>query len=438
MKKFMWHRATKEVNWQRRRRKGVKESFFVFLLSFFLMMGLMGQKPVFGTNQKGNFKDVPSNHWAKEVIDKAFEKGIIHGVGPGYFAPERKVSRAEFCKMLQGALNLPAYQKTVLPYEDISGKWYFEPVMAMKEAGYLKHFGKPQFLPDKAINREEMANILALILIEKEKTVADESADMEKIFHDFGTISPAGRKYAEICYHAGLIRGIDQSFQPAGLTTRAQAATVLIKLLDLLSDRPSHLGGETESEMVTPYSYLALLAGNSEFLSFSYVEEEKEPTRFYRRNEDRVSIFKTKDMKGRVVTVRILEMGGKVHYILEEAKIIKTYLGPSEDFLIDTLIKAAGQKLIREGIKEDFHTYTYQLPFVQDESIQYTYEFYMKENQLKKVKVAFGDEAPKTYVFSEFKGELDEVDAFVYPLHYQEEVFDYVYDGEHAPPWWEY
>ena len=48
----------------------------------------------------GSFSDVPSNHWAKDDIERAAIMGFINGMGDGRFNPDGKLTYAEFANVL--------------------------------------------------------------------------------------------------------------------------------------------------------------------------------------------------------------------------------------------------------------------------------------------------------------------------------------------------
>lgn len=75
-----------------------------------------GMAAVYGLRQKreevssmpsmpGQFKDVPTTHWAASAIAAAVEAGVIKGYDDGTFRPEQPVTRAELAvivaRMLQ-------------------------------------------------------------------------------------------------------------------------------------------------------------------------------------------------------------------------------------------------------------------------------------------------------------------------------------------------
>ncbi|WP_304509454.1 hypothetical protein [Anaerotignum sp.] len=196
------------------------------------------------------------------------------------------------------------------------------------------------------------------------------------------------------------------------------------------------------AEDITPYQLLYFICGNMEEMSFGYTvtrsdSQWAEIHFFQRKAEASVDCFTTQNMNGNAVTVREIEKDGKVSYILDDSKQIKTYQAPAEDFLLYRMITAS-KTLLQRGIEEDgYMLYEYSLPFEQDETMQYKYRFYMKDNILKKLVVSLEDREDVIYEFTEFQQAITDATAFEYPKDYIEENYDGSYTGESMPPWWE-
>lgn len=196
-----------------------------------------------------------------------------------------------------------------------------------------------------------------------------------------------------------------------------------------------------EKNSVTPYQFLNLICGNAEELSYLYEIEEPGSghyfTASYQRSGDvSVNQFKALDMNGNIISVRLLEMDGKAHYIMDDSRIVKTYLAPAENIQAQ-MSKAVNTEVISMITDEGFDVFEYKIPYVNDENMFTTYRFIMKDNSLQKMIVAFEDGSETKYQFSEFRQEMIDDTLFTYPKGYDSEVYDYIYDGEHMPPWWD-
>ncbi len=195
-----------------------------------------------------------------------------------------------------------------------------------------------------------------------------------------------------------------------------------------------------ESDGVTPYQYLCLFCANAEELSFSYTIsrsglDDVETRRFQRMGDNAVECFSAWDKNGNVVLVRELETNGKVHYILDNKKVIKTYLAPAEDFLLYQMMRAAETPCVR--VLEENGYALHEHAFIQEEETQYQYCFYMKDGNLQSLTINSRDTECTAYEFSEFLQETSDPAAFAYPSDYVQESYDYVYTGNTIPPWWE-
>ncbi len=81
------------------------------------------------------FKDVPSNHWAKEYIEDIGEKGYILGYPDGTFRPENRITRAEVVSIVNRVINKNADdykdKKNLKTFNDIdSNHWAYWEVIA--------------------------------------------------------------------------------------------------------------------------------------------------------------------------------------------------------------------------------------------------------------------------------------------------------------------
>lgn len=170
------------------------------------------------------FKDV-DKHWAASEINYLADKGIINGVGNNIFRPEGRVGIDEFIKLCVSALGynyeIGSYQYWATPY-----------INKAIELGLIhsKEFPNMQI----AINREEMSSIAVKALGHK-KTLTASNLDTEIIqtLADYRLIKDYYKKPAIDAYREGLVKGKGANrFDPKGLSTRAEAAVVIMRILD--------------------------------------------------------------------------------------------------------------------------------------------------------------------------------------------------------------
>lgn len=171
-----------------------------------------------------SFKDVPSNHWAKQSITAMADKGIMTGVADGVFAPSNTLTYAEFFTMLTRQF-----------YADkLSGEgeyWYSQFVAAAAAVGIDQ--GLSMKSVTDVITRYDMAQIM-YNLMSKKGVQMPSNVDTSKIA-DWSKIPQEYQKAVSVCYSLGTLSGTDSkgTFNGTGNMDRAQAAVVMSRLLEV-------------------------------------------------------------------------------------------------------------------------------------------------------------------------------------------------------------
>jgi len=181
-----------------------------------------------------NFADV-QKHWSEPYVRLAAAKGLVSGVGSEKFAPDKAVSRAEFTAMLVNAVGRgKSLEKPTSPYDDVQVPWYFDAVDQAKKLGLLDFVSGSSFKPDEPLTREEMASMLAAALRHAKLPVSNDFVSLES-YKDFNKIDAAYLENIRLIVKLNIMTGTGgKTFDPKGVTTRAQAAIVLIKTLQSL------------------------------------------------------------------------------------------------------------------------------------------------------------------------------------------------------------
>lgn len=176
-----------------------------------------------------DFSDIEHVAWAQESIKALAEEGILSGVGGGKFAPDAKVTREQFVKMIVLAFNLYDEKATTDKFIDIpDGMWYSSYVASAVELGIVHGVDNDHFGVGKEITRAEMATILTRAAESSGKVLesgsALEYADNEQI------PAYASESIAKLS-KAGIMSGVgDNMFAPHDKATRAMAAKVIYML----------------------------------------------------------------------------------------------------------------------------------------------------------------------------------------------------------------
>lgn len=193
-----------------------------------------------------------------------------------------------------------------------------------------------------------------------------------------------------------------------------------------------------DMNQVSPYNFLFYQCGNSEYLQFSYqaIGENTNPIDFYMFDGKIASYFYQPNMNNDLVFIREIESDGLVNYILDNTQQVKTYLSPASDFLFDLLLRIVSTDPL-EIIETDNGTvYKYIIPS-DDKDFNISYELIMNNQVLTEYKQYNNDSEVIHFIFSHFSTEPFELSVFEMPSDYTQEYFDYSYQGDFMPPWWD-
>ncbi|GEM_PF-1699405 len=185
-----------------------------------------GEETPQGSNVE--FNDI-EGHWAAASIIEAARRGIIVGYGDGTFRPQQAVTRAQFIVMLQRALGLDGSESN-RSFSDLHtvGVWAHSSLLKAVEAGWLTGYPDGTVHPNAPLTRTMMAMVIARAL---KLQPSDEQQDS---FADAEDIPVWGKAAVEAARSKGLLRGqANNRFNPGATTTRAEAATLMLRLLEL-------------------------------------------------------------------------------------------------------------------------------------------------------------------------------------------------------------
>ena len=181
------------------------------------------------TRNLPKFSDVPEGHWAALHITRLTFEEAIKGYPDGTFRPGNNITRAEFLAVVVGALFKGQ------PDTPPAGQHWATNIIKAAEKNNLLETG--EFAADTwgtPINRQEMAKIMALgaQFVRKEAQVEKTSSYTSKIT-DFASIPESYRPYVAQVYAKGIVTGYpDGSFGGGKQATRAEAATMIVRLID--------------------------------------------------------------------------------------------------------------------------------------------------------------------------------------------------------------
>ncbi|GIP24239.1 M4 family metallopeptidase [Paenibacillus sp. J22TS3] len=176
-----------------------------------------------------SFNDL-TGHWARSDIELLASKLLVKGTTAEKFAPNQRITRAEFAALLVRSLGLPL-DRMSSSFRDVkTGVWYTAPIEAAYQAGLIKGTGGGLFQPNAPVTREEMAAMLssAMNLLNKQAPAGGNGIN---VFKDKGSVSAWAVSSVDSAVKAGLLQGSGGLFRPGAPSTRAEASVVLKRLL---------------------------------------------------------------------------------------------------------------------------------------------------------------------------------------------------------------
>lgn len=109
------------------------------------------------------FDDVPADAWYRAAVDTLAAMGVLQGVSPRRFAPERPITRAEFTALAMGFAKLDTGGENI--FSDVSAAdWYYTPVIGSIQYGWISGYPDGTFRPDDTITRAEVAAVVNRML----------------------------------------------------------------------------------------------------------------------------------------------------------------------------------------------------------------------------------------------------------------------------------
>ena len=187
--------------------------------------------PVEPEEWENPFDDVNENDWFYKAVEFCVKKGIFTGMTENSFQPDTHVTRAMFVTILGRLYEInPADYKTQV-FDDVElGQWYSPYVQWALENEIVKGYDEKIFGPNDKITREQMCSIIVRYCeyaqIELEGLITEDK------FEDDELISSWAKEYVKKSQMANLIQGRgNNKFNPLGSASRAEAATILMRLV---------------------------------------------------------------------------------------------------------------------------------------------------------------------------------------------------------------
>ena len=182
------------------------------------------------------FTDVPRTSWAFRSIEELTAAGIAAGYPNGTFEPNADVTRAEFLKLLLGAMRVPPKVSSAQPFSDVMGTdWFAGYVDAAASTGLLKG-NEGLARPGATITRQEAAVLLVRAARQARLALPAGPSSLSAALEpsDESAIAPWAATDVNAALAAGLLHGFpDGTFRPGADLSRAEAAAMIEGLVSM-------------------------------------------------------------------------------------------------------------------------------------------------------------------------------------------------------------
>ncbi|MCR4397353.1 MAG: S-layer homology domain-containing protein [Firmicutes bacterium] len=193
--------------------------------------GVTDHLTVFALMVKPGMPRMPDikGHWAEAHVLKLVSLGVAGGYPDGTFRPEETITREQFAKMVVVAAGIQAEAVPELGFADAGevAEWAKGYVAAAVKAGIIKGLDGNRFGPGEAVTRAQVATMLV-------RALGIEVGEAGTQFTDDAEIPAWAARGVRAAVEKGIVGGFeDGSFRPGLSTTRAQAAKMLSRFMEV-------------------------------------------------------------------------------------------------------------------------------------------------------------------------------------------------------------
>lgn len=176
--------------------------------------------------QTAIFTDTNINDWYYPHMKMLVEKGGINGYDDGTFKPNNTITNAEFVKIIVGLVDTGA-----IVYD---AHWAEGYIQKAKGLGIVEADELTESEYDEPIRRQRMAKFAARTM---EKVLGETPTQNTEQYisqiTDWTEVCESCKPYVAEVYSKGVICGMpDGSFSGGSYTTRAEATTMLVRMID--------------------------------------------------------------------------------------------------------------------------------------------------------------------------------------------------------------
>lgn len=203
--------------------------FLSILLTLCMLLGLF-PSTAYAANSTHPFTDVNEADWFSDAVQYVYQNGLMNGTGNTIFSPNGPITRGQIVTILHRLEGTPS--SSGASFADVpNGEYYANAVAWSSANGIMGGYGGGLFGPTDPITREQLATTMYRYAQHKgyNTTITGNIA----AFYDGGTVSSYAVDAVNWAIGVGLLTGMGNNmFAPTSESTRAQAATILMRFCE--------------------------------------------------------------------------------------------------------------------------------------------------------------------------------------------------------------
>lgn len=171
--------------------------------------------------------DVLVKAWYHDAVDYVVEHGIMTGTSATAFEPNTTLSRAMVAQILYNLEGQPTVTGEST-FTDVSGHWAIDAITWAQKTGVVDGYEDNTFRPENNVTRQEFAQMMYNYAAYKDYDLSAKG-DLSQ-FTDGDSVQEWAVTAMSWANGNALINGHDDgTLEPGGTTTRAQAASILMR-----------------------------------------------------------------------------------------------------------------------------------------------------------------------------------------------------------------
>jgi hypothetical protein len=181
------------------------------------------------------FSDVNQSDWFYMYVQYAYEHQLFNGTSQTAFSPNGEMNRAMLATVLY---RLDGSKETGLsnPFSDVSSeKWYTDGVTWAADKGIVEGISPSAFGPDRSVTREQIAVMLYRYMANYLEQSVSGSGDLTK-FSDANKISSWAKAAVSWAVDTGILTGMGNgNLCPGSTASRAEVSALLQRFSTIIA-----------------------------------------------------------------------------------------------------------------------------------------------------------------------------------------------------------